>query len=353
MAPIEGLSEIRWLPRLAKIRLGIKVEEGRKNPYPRATDYFVVPDELKQYVGDKPKALNIMFPSDNPEDFAPQYLKCYTLSQGLVCKGDGRTCRRKVDVATGAIADHTTEKWEYQEMACDPDTCLELIGDEDHHIRPQCRQVMNLMFLLPDCPGLGVYQLDTSSFYSIVHINSGLDLIRRGVGRLAGVPLSLTLEPQEVTPPGIKKKTIHTLYLRSNLKLADLRRLALPAPQASIAKPEEEEAPDDLYPTEVLAEPSPPPPAAPPAPAAQKPEVVPPKVNIKPRPEWDKVTQEMVPGFPQLYTVMWDLARLQPDQVTQEFGVTHWSKMTISAWEAFQKLKNDRFLPKPEQQKLV
>ena len=32
---------------MGKIRLAIKVEPEGKNPYPRATDYFVVPDEIK------------------------------------------------------------------------------------------------------------------------------------------------------------------------------------------------------------------------------------------------------------------------------------------------------------------
>ena len=35
---------------------------------------------------------------------------------------------------------------------------------------------MNLQFLLPDCPGFGVYQLDTSSFHSMNNINSTADL---------------------------------------------------------------------------------------------------------------------------------------------------------------------------------
>ena len=42
MSPIKDVSDVRRMPRLGKIRLGIKVEAEGKNPYPRATDYFVV-----------------------------------------------------------------------------------------------------------------------------------------------------------------------------------------------------------------------------------------------------------------------------------------------------------------------
>ena len=52
---------------------------------------------------------------------------------------------------------------------------------------------MNLQFLLPDCHGFGVYQLNTTSFYSIVNVNSSLELIRRTCGRLAVIPLLLKL----------------------------------------------------------------------------------------------------------------------------------------------------------------
>ncbi len=36
MSPIKGASYIRRLPQLGKIRLGIEVEEPKKNPYPQA-----------------------------------------------------------------------------------------------------------------------------------------------------------------------------------------------------------------------------------------------------------------------------------------------------------------------------
>lgn len=357
MSPIKGVSEVRHLPRLGKFHLGIKIEKPGKHPYPSPTDYFVVPDEIKQYVGDKPKTLNIMFPTDNPEDFAPQYLKLYSLTQGLVSRGDGIKCRRKIDTATGAVADHTTQEWEFTEMACDPDHCPEMVGNPDQNIRPQCRRVMNLMFVLPHVPGLGVWQLDTSSFHSIVNVNSCLDVIRGLLGRIVGVPLTLSLEPREVTPPGMTKKTIQVLHLRSNLKLVDLRRKALPAaPRADVARPEEEEQPEDLFPTEIIAEReglnTGPPAEAEPKALSKSQDEAPQKA--KPRAEWDKVTQDMVPDFLHLETVFCQLSGLSNRQMYTELGGGSRNTMTISPWDAFLTLK-ERFVPagKPAQHKLV
>ncbi len=239
MGPIKDVSDIRRMPRLGKIRLGIKVEPPPpKQPYPRATDYFVVPDEIKHIVGEQPKQLDIMFPVEDPGEFAGQWLRCYSFTQGLVCRGNGFMCRRKVDTETGALANHTTVKWELKDgLPCDPETCPEYSSE-----KPQCRRVMNLLFLLPDVPGFGVWQLDTTSFYSIVNINSCIDLIKRLCGRISFIPLTLSLEPQIVEPPGIKKKTVHILQVRSNVKLAEIQRLGRKPPFA------------DLYPEGVLAE---------------------------------------------------------------------------------------------------
>jgi hypothetical protein len=249
---IKGVSEIRRMPRLGKIRLGIKeISKRTENPYPVATDYFVVPDEIKKYVGDKPTKLNIMFPVEDPGEFAIQWLRCYSFTQGLVCKGNGMMCRRKVDTLTGAMADHTTAEWEWQDgLPCDPETCPEY-SDE----KPQCRRVMNLLFLMPDVPGFGVWQLDTSSFYSIVNINSSLELIKRLCGRISFIPLTLSLEPQLVEPPGIKRKTVHILQIRSDVKLAEIQRLGRKKPEQVLLPPlDEEEIPTDLFPEELLAE---------------------------------------------------------------------------------------------------
>jgi hypothetical protein len=108
---------------------------------------------------------------------------------------------------------------------------------------------------MPDVPGFGVWQLDTSSFYSIVNINSCVDLIKRLCGRISFIPLTLSLEPQIVEPPGIKRKTVHILQIRSDVKLAEIQRLARKRPETMLLPElDEEEIPTDLYPEDILAE---------------------------------------------------------------------------------------------------
>ena len=66
------------------------------------------------------------------------------------------------------------------------------------------------------------------------------------------IPLSLKLVPQQVFPEG-KLKTVHILSLIANYTLAEIQRYArIPPGQALLLPPPDTEAPDDLFPQEIL-----------------------------------------------------------------------------------------------------
>jgi len=248
--PIKGVTEVVRLPRLGKIRLGIKKENASGVSYPFQTEYFVCPEEVRKVFGEKPRELRIMFPTDDQTQWASQYLRCYSASRGLVCRGGGETAVAKIDVRTGEIASKESAETEMKEITCNPAKCA-------YYQKAQCRRVMNLQFLLPDCPGFGVYQLDTSSFFSIVNVNSSLELIRGTCGRLSMLPLSLKLIGQEVQPEG-KKKTVRVLSMTAPYSLAEIQRYAqIPPGQALLLPPPDNEAPDDLFPDEILGKEAP------------------------------------------------------------------------------------------------
>lgn len=242
--PIKGVSEIRRLSRLGKIRLGIKKESPRTGtPYPEATDYFVVPEEVAQVYGEKPTELKIVFPT---EDAPQQWLKRYSLTRGLVCRGDGEKAMAQVDIDTGEIASRESTHTILKEIICEEKNC-------SAYKAKRCRPIMTLQFLLPDVPGaLGVYQIDTSSFNSIVNVNSSLELIK-ACGRVSMIPLLLKLVPQQVQPEG-KKKTVHVLQLVSPYTFTELLKLIDRSPKDIFLLPVAEEPPDDLFPPEVIDE---------------------------------------------------------------------------------------------------
>jgi len=236
MSPIDGISEVIRLPRLGKIRLGIK-KDAEGTTYPEPTDYFVCPEEVKRVFGQKPRELRIMFPTNDPEQWASQYLRCYSKSRRLVCLGNAKTA-----VAMGTSGTGDTE---LREKQCIPLNC-------SAYQQKICRPVMNLQFLIPKCHGLGVYQLDTSSYHSMDNINSALKRIINICSRFVVIPLTLQLIEKEVQSER-QIKTVWVLNLLPTYSLTETQRYAqMPTEQALVLPPPDSEAPDDLFPREVL-----------------------------------------------------------------------------------------------------
>ena len=257
MSPIHGLSETRRLPRLGKIHLGEKVTNARGVEYPKATEYFVVPDEVAKIYGAQPTSLDIMFPVEDEAIFASQFYRAYSQTRGLVCKGDGERAARLIDVATkrgtedtgeitGDIATAQAKAVEWvDDIPCPGQAC-------PYYQKKQCGELMMLLFILPRVRGLGIWQLDTSSYHGMVNVNSTLAMIRQMFGRGSGIPLVLSLEPMEVAPEG-KKKTVRVLQLRSRETMADMLKLTfapLPELPSAVMPAAEDEVPVLLYPTE-------------------------------------------------------------------------------------------------------
>ena len=242
--PIKNLSNVRQMPRLGKVRTGVKVpNKSGQGEHPEAVEWFVLPPEIASAFGEKPKSLPIMFPVEDDTKFASQYYKCYSSFRGLTCKGDGEVCSRLIDTKTGDFAHRDTTDTDRRELPCNGRDC-------PMYQQKKCKEVMNLQFLLPSVPGLGVWQLDTGSYHSIVAVNSAIELIRSVAGRIAMIPLTLTIEPREVsikTDKGQVKKTVSTLQIRTDITLAEIQRLgAMPASQVMLPPPDEEK-PDMLF----------------------------------------------------------------------------------------------------------
>ncbi len=195
---IKGLSQIRRLPRVGIIRLGVKKKSAKGTEYPSAVDYFVCPDEVKKVYGEKPRELDIVFPLDEIDDVFPQFYKRYGHSKGLVCKGDGERANQ-INEKTG----------EFEEVECLGQQC-------PFYQAKKCKEVATLNFILPKIQLDGIYQLHTSSFHSIVKINSSLDYIRSMFGKISMIPLKLVVEGTEAHPDKKMKKVVYTLRIAFN-----------------------------------------------------------------------------------------------------------------------------------------
>jgi len=252
--PINELSKRRRLPRLGKIRLGIKEKTSvpckckEKNPdkkpvltcricegtgyifRPKEVDYFVCPPEVQAIYGEKPKELPIMFPVENEEVFFQQWYMRYGYGV-LKCIGDGINARTWDEEKNG-----------FRTIPC---PCEQLENK-------RCMRQALLQFLLYEVPGAGVWQINTSSKNSIIDINSGIEYIRSLCERIRMIPLVLKREEMTAsrTEKGkLKSSTHHTLKLDlANTSLKQLLEYAQVRPSRILLPSPDLEEDDQFYP---------------------------------------------------------------------------------------------------------
>lgn len=263
---IEGISDRRRLPRLGKLRLGIKIQKGDKE-YPAELPFFRLPEEVAHVYGfrdadialERAKAMGctredvlryieknyrilaeevgVMFPLEDETAVFPQAYVWYGRTKGAKCRGNGREAERMTDSGM-------------QEIEC---PCEHLKAEDNP--KGECTHRAHLMVLVPKVNMGGVYQVDMGSYHSIVDLNSGIDYVRAMVGRIALIPMTLRRVARE-THAVDSKQTHFTLQLICNVRIDQLEgvikdssriltgteRLALPAPEDT--NPAFEEGPD-------------------------------------------------------------------------------------------------------------
>lgn len=224
---IKGLSEVRRLPRLGKIRLGVKVKSARTGKeYPKEVPHFVCPQDVQRVYGEKPTLLDIMLPVEDETRCFPQAYKAY-VANGLRCKGDGeRALRRAADLVwqkDGAVIDDARGRLT-ENPPMDPNALAEITCPCALLETGACRQSANLMVLLPKVSMGGIWQIDTGSVNNIIRINSAIDYVRCLLGRVALVPLVLTRQEEEIEYEG-KKAKHYLLQCTLNANLEEVARL--------------------------------------------------------------------------------------------------------------------------------
>ena len=125
-----------------------------------------------------------------------------------------------------------------------PCVCFAKFGDNWHE-QPKgdvCDSKSRLKVLLPDMPGLGVWRMETGSYYATDEIAGMVDVIRSSVGDQQLVPVRLRIEPRMRVAEGQTKQFIvPVLELRGvtagELLSGNITRAAIggaPAPAAAI-----------------------------------------------------------------------------------------------------------------------
>lgn len=220
---VKGITDVLRIPRLGKIRLGLRVlNDAQTSQYPKETKYFVCPPEVEAVYGKTPTELDVIFPLDSEAEAFPQAYKWYA-GPSLRCKGDGQAALRIAGyLGKQAELVKGTPPADPSEMA--EITCPCPLLDKDKNGKAACNLVGTLSYMLPRVSIAGVYQTDIRSYNSILNLNSGLALARRMAGQISMIPFKLKRVPQEIQYKG-KTNTHYILRLEHQLNLAQIKSI--------------------------------------------------------------------------------------------------------------------------------
>jgi hypothetical protein len=311
------------LPRLGKVHLGVKVQAQSGKEFPRATDFFVLPEELLQNEEfmtalaernpdpAKPRILPVQLPCNAVSGNIGTSCDLYGSSRGLVCRSYDGVTARKVNEQTGEITEVECKQKAGTNGCC-----------------PGCAWVHRVRVMLPDAPGIGYWQIDSRSPNNRTNLIVEMMTIKGSLGgRLGGVDLLLTLEQAEFQVPirqangttKVQKTTPWLLHLRSPLSKRQLAAAAEGATAYDDAEVEQfTDSLDDAPVEEEAAAPEPVEEEAPP----MEGEVLPPEVEPEPEPTPPPAE---TPGEPQV-------TAKQAKYLSDLFGSRFGSKAAADAW---------------------
>ncbi|NLL35621.1 MAG: hypothetical protein GX257_10025 [Clostridiales bacterium] len=137
----------------------------------------------------------------------------------MECKGNGVSA---VQTVGGKLV----------ETQCDPEIC-------EHFIKGNCHLRGHLQVMLPNVPGMGIWQIDTGSFNSVRNINSGIAFVASLTGgRIAMIPLKLVIRPHKGRDPKSGAPTNNYVLDLANekIKMTDVL-MASTQPPAKVLMP--------------------------------------------------------------------------------------------------------------------
>jgi len=186
------------LPIGGKIRLGIKVKNEQGKEYPKETDYFVCPEEVKKVFGEEPTELTVFFPVADREKVFPQSYEKYGSNEALLCQGDGEKSAQRLNLENG--------RWEEVKCPCEHynkkyDKKTKIGG---------CVKAGYLKFMIPSVSIGTFYQCRVGGTVSIEECNSAFELADKTTGGCwAMIPFRMKRVAKKLKIPGTANMKTH------------------------------------------------------------------------------------------------------------------------------------------------
>lgn len=185
-----------------KIRLGIKVKNERGIEYPKETDYFVCPKEVRDVFGEEPTELTVFFPVADREKVFPQCYEKYGSNEALQCQGDGEESAQRLNLENGS--------WRKVKCPCEH---YNKKYDKKNKIGG-CVKAGYLKFMMPSVSIGTFYQCRVGGTVSIEELNSAFVLADKTTGgHWAMIPFRMKRVPKKLKIPGTANMKTHWVVI--------------------------------------------------------------------------------------------------------------------------------------------
>lgn len=227
------------IPRVGKLRLGIKIErmrdDGSAFSYPSKVDYFVVNEDASTsrqsaesfhaVYGDEPRELDIVLPAPRTEDVLEGAYRQY---------GTGGKLKRKCTGPDGqCVTRDDAGEWNAGPCWCEANNLpVEVKNKKGEMVKnpERCQLRYTLTVMLMRVAGVGCWQLDTGSIMAGEGLTASLRMLEQFRGHLQGAQATLRVVPKQVAPGG-KATTVYIVELGS-LDITPQQALAIASENA-------------------------------------------------------------------------------------------------------------------------
>lgn len=262
--PIDGLSEIDRPPRQGMLRLGIKKKTSGGKEYPSEVDYFILDPEapdpaeklrliklFEEEFGKEPKSISIMLRHSEIDEAFPQNYKRYGRNTALKCIGDGKTALcTDPQFAEGLEIESEHPDRKLPIVKCLGRNCKFSVVNEKS-TNKECKATATLSVEIPALGGIGVWQITTGSFNSILNINGFIRDMMHRFGRAHMLPL--TLERREIETIFKGKKAKHyPLYMNTDKSMTEMMKQLSIAPERVLIETYGEQIKELPAPAEIM-----------------------------------------------------------------------------------------------------
>jgi hypothetical protein len=187
-----------------------------------------------------------MFPPVPKELFFAQWYKRYGKSTLVKCKGDGETATTTDEFASGLEKIGEDDRG-FSIVKCLGSECIYQLGNNEFCKNKECQRMAALQVILPELKGMGIWQINTGSYNSIVNINSGIDWLQGLCGRYAMIPVTLMRVPTDVQYEGKKSKHYILQIDTKDVSIGDIQKFALDKKIEQALIPDPDETKDALF----------------------------------------------------------------------------------------------------------